>query len=407
MAISDFNPNDMHAVISDVVQQATGQKPITPTNTSEFVVVAKQALATGYDPCMKSVGQVLGDTIIALREYGGELLNLNVSNMKYGNAVRKISMVEKDEAKGGGFVFDESTSIEDGKNYDMYKVNKPEAVQLNYYGTFPIKKHITIFRDQLNTAFRNETELGRFFALILNQWNDQIAQKNTNLRRACLTNLIAGHIAADKAAAGSMTVYHLLTEYKAKTGLALTTTAGDFCVYRPEYFRDFIQWAFARIDGVLKLMKSRSVMFHQNLTGKPIARFTPADPRYMRGYMLTQLNEEINAMALANTYHADFLKIADFEEVNFWQSIKEPDKINIKPNYLKADGTVAQPVANVEQSNILACFMDVEAAGVSVFNEWTDTTPFNVDGGYSNLYYHSNVRYWNDFTENCVTFVLD
>lgn len=81
--------------------------------------------------------------------------------------------------------------------------------------------------------------------------------------------------------------------------------------------------------------------------------------------------------------------------------------INNKPEYLLPDGTTKVEEEAVVTSNVFGLMCDVEAMGYTVVNQWTATTPFNAAGGYSNIYFHFTDRYWNDFTENAVVFLLE
>ena len=112
-------------------------------------------------------------------------------------------------------------------------------------------------------------------------------------------------------------------------------------------------------------------------------------------------------MSLANTYNYNFLKMAYNETVNYWQSIQSPSKINVKPSYLQADGTITTPEVALEQDDIFGVIFDEEALGYTVMNQWSATTPFNAKGGYSNVFFHFTDRFWNDFTENGLVLLLD
>ena len=50
---------------------------------------------------------------------------------------------------------------------------------------------------------------------------------------------------------------------------------------------------------------------------------------------------------------------------------------------------------------------DEEAAGYTMINEWANPAPFNARGGYTNMFWHRTVRYYNDFSENAVVLLLD
>ena len=117
----------------------------------------------------------------------------------------------------------------------------------------------------------------------------------------------------------------------------------------------------------------------------------------------------MEAQVLADAFHDNYLKYADVETVNFWQSINTPSSINVTPSYLVLSGndigTVKKGTA-VSKDGIFAVLMDRDACGMTNVNEWSDTI-WNPVGGYSNWVFHTTARYWNSFTENAVVFTLD
>ena len=58
-------------------------------------------------------------------------------------------------------------------------------------------------------------------------------------------------------------------------------------------------------------------------------------------------------------------------------------------------------------SKVFGVIFDEDAAGYTVVNQWSASAPFNARGGYTNIFWHSTDRYWNDFTENAVVLLLD
>ena len=114
----------------------------------------------------------------------------------------------------------------------------------------------------------------------------------------------------------------------------------------------------------------------------------------------------MEAQVLADTFHDNYLRYADVETVNFWQSINTPDAINVTPAYLNTTtGEVATGSA-VNVSGVFAVIMDEDAAGVTQVNEWNDSI-WNPSGGYTNMFWHFTEKYWNSFTENALVFTLD
>jgi hypothetical protein len=112
-------------------------------------------------------------------------------------------------------------------------------------------------------------------------------------------------------------------------------------------------------------------------------------------------------MVLADTYHDNFIRYADNDTVNFWQSIDTPDSINVKPTYLLPTGELTTPASASTTDAVFGVIFDDSALGYTLVNQWSAPTPFNANGGYSNIFWHETARYWNDFTENGVILLLD
>lgn len=392
MAVNDLTFNQLSKVLNSVVQQATGQKAQQVTNTAEFVSVAQTALKTGYDPVLQAISQVLSRTIFSIRPYTRKFGGLMVSNQQFGNIVRKLNIADKDWEEDSRFKLTDQNSV------DMYKVNKPSILQTNFYGANVFEKSLTIFKDQLDCAFSNPDEFGRFVSMTMTNASDMIEQAHENLARATLANFIGGKISGDTAS-----VIHLLTEYNTITGLNPPLTAET--VYQPANFKPFMQWVYSRVASLSSLMTERTQKFHINVTGKEISRHTPVNKQKV--YLYAPARYQTETMVLADVYHDNFLRMADNETVNFWQSIDKPDEINVQPVYLQADGTLKSDDTPVNKKGIFGVMFDEEAAGYTVVNQWSAPTPFNSKGGYSNIFWHFTDRYWNDFTENGIVLLLD
>lgn len=392
--VNDLTFNQLSTVLNSIASQATGKSALTPTNTGEFISVAQTALKTGYDPILNAISQVLSRTIFAVRPYSRKFGGIEVTNQKFGNVTRKLNIADKD------FEDDARITLQDGDSVDMFKVNKVNILQTNFYGANMYEKALTLYRDQLDCAFSSPEEFASFVAMTMQNATDLLEQARENLARATVANYIGGKVEGDSA-----NVIHLLTEYNTMLGLGVEDALTIETVYLPENFKSFIQWASARIKAISSLMTERSRMFHTNVTGKEVARHTPFNRQKV--YMYAPAKFQTDAMVLSNTFNDGFVKFADNELMNFWQSIGTPDSIKVQATYLKADGTLDTPVSAVETKNIFGVMFDEEALGYTLVNQWSAPTPFNAKGGYSNIYWHETARYWNDFTENGVVLLLD
>ncbi len=389
MAVNELTFNQASTVLNSIVQQATGRASQVPTNTAEFVTVAQTALKTGYDPLLNAISQVLSRTIFSIRPYTRKFAGLQVDKQKFGNIVRKLNISDKDWNDDARF------ELVDGQSVDMFKVNKPNVLQTNFYGFNVYERSYTIFRDQLDTAFSGPEEFARFLTMVTSNCSDMIEQAHENMARATLANFIGGKVSA------SNSVIHLLTEYNDLTDLNLTAKT----VFEPANYKAFMQWVYARVAAISALMTERSIKFQINITGKEISRHTPYGRQKVFLYSPTAY--QIESQVLADTYHDNYLRYAYNERVNFWQSIETPDTINVIPTYMTAAGALTTPEQAVTVSKLFGCIIDEEAAGYTVVNTWSAPTPFNAKGGYSNVFFHFTDRFWNDFTEKGVILLLD
>lgn len=393
MAINDLSFNQLATLLNAITSQATGQSELTPTNTNEFVSLATTALKTGYDPLATAISQVLSRTIFSERPYTAKFKGLKVSNQQYGNIVRKLNIVDKPAKEDARFNLVDGAVVAPS----MFTVNKPEILQTNFYGANVFSRDYTIYKDNLDCAFRSPDEFQRFISMVVRNTQDLIEQDRENLARATLANFMAGINAENNADR----VVHLLTEYNAATGKALTNVT----VYEPENFPAFMAWVYARIGEISELMTERSQKFQTKVNNKNINRHTPA--AFQRLYLSTAKMLQYDSMVLANTFHDNYLKYADFERVNFWQSIDDRQTINVKASYLGADGLIKTQESAAKVENIFGIIFDDEALGFTEVNEWSQPSPFEASGGYTTFWYHFTLRFWNDYTEKAVLLLLD
>lgn len=391
MAVNDLTLTQASTVLNDILKQATGKNTIAPQNTAEFVSVANTMLNMGYDPLLNSITQVLSKTIFSIRPYYRKFAGISVSNQKFGNITRKLNIADKD------FEDDSRLALTDGQSVDMYEVCKPSILQTNFYGAVMYQRCLTIFKDQLDTAFTTPEEFGRFVTMTMQNASDLIEQAHETLARSTIANFIGGILAGKE----NGQQIHLVSEYNELTGQTLTADS----VYAPENFPNFMKFVVARVKAISDLMTERTQKFHVNVTGKELTRHTPK--RNQKIYLYTPTQYLTETSVLSDLYNDHYMRFADFERVNFWQSVDTPDTLNVKPIYMKNDGTLATPEASITKNHIFGVIFDEEALGYTTVNQWSATTPFNARGGYSNIYWHFTDRYWNDFTENGIVLLLD
>lgn len=389
--MNDLTFNQSSVLLNAVFQQATGQTAAAVTDTGSFVTLAQKTLMCGYDNIINAISQVLGRTIFSIRPYNRKFKGLQVSEQKWGYITRKLTSVDKP------FENDARFTLTDGQAVDHYTVNKPDVLQVNFYGQNLLQKSITIFRDQLDNAFQGPEQFGSFMAMVMQNITDMFEQAYEIQSRLLLANLITGRTLSS--AAGS--VVHLVTEYNAEVNG--TYTLAD--LRKPENYPAFMKWVYKRVATLTALMTERSHMFHVNITNKEVARHTPYDKQKV--YLFAAERFGMEAQVLADTYHDNYLKYSDVETVNYWQAIQSPSQIIAKPSYMAADGTITYSENNVTLGNVFGVIFDEDTLGYTVMNRYQLATPMNAKGAYSNIFWHQTLRWWQDDTENAMILLLD
>ena len=384
--------NQVSTVLNSVHKQATGRDIIGAIDSSTFVSVGAKLLLSGYDTTLGQISQVLAETIFSIRPYSAKFKGIMVTEQQYGNRSRKITVSDKD------FTDSEGYKLVDGEAIDQFTVNKPNVLELNFYGQNAFDAPpITIFKHQLDQAFNNAQEFGSFISMLMTNISDMLEQARENMARATIANYIAGKVKQ----ADTSSVIHLLTEYNTATGLTLTTTT----VNLPENYSDFIQWVGARIQSLTDIMTERTELFHTNVTGNEVKRHTPYES--MKVYILSRHKREIESRVLADAFHDNYIKLADAEVVNFWQSIKTPDTINVKSTYLADDGTLTTMVEAEEVTDVFGVIFDKETLGITTVNKEQANSPYNAKGKYTNMFWSETYKYWIDYTENGIVLLMD
>lgn len=387
-------------VLNAILAQATGTSALAVTDTSSFITAGAEALQCGYDTLSTAISQVLSRTIFSIRPYSSKFKGMEVTEAAYGNMIRKLSAIDKPFEND---VSIDPTAIVDGNSIDPYIISKPLVQQENFVSMTAVKKMLTVYDWQLDQAFENSAQFGSFISMMMQNASDMLEQARENLKRMTLVNLI-GAIIGNYSTNQQV---QLVTEYNAYIGSpSPALTWADICANQGHYQR-FMRFAYARIASVAAMFTERSAKFHVSLTGKTIMRHTPYEDQ--RLYMLAQERYSMEAQVLADAFHDNYLKYADVETVNFWQSIDTPDEINVTPSYLETAGANAgtiQKGAAVNQGGIFAVLMDRDACGITVMNERARTA-YNPRGEYTNYFWSMATRYWNSFMENAVVFTLD
>ena len=229
-------------------------------DTSEFVTVAQTGLLAGYDNLMGAISQVLSRTIISTRPYYRKFQGLEADSIRYGNHVRKINYVDRSWQDGSRLPLTTGVPVDD------QAPTLDDVLQTNFYGQNDYEIPWTLFSNQIDVAFQGPDELGAFVTGKLQNISDMTEQKHEALARMALVNLIAGVINTGS----PYQLVHLVSEYNTYSGYSPAKTLTDIRGDAAEYEK-FVKWVYGRVAQISSMLTERSIIYHQNVTGKEIS----------------------------------------------------------------------------------------------------------------------------------------
>lgn len=396
MSVNTMSFQTAATILTALASEATGQAAQAVRDISDYISVGQVTLRTGYDPLNTALSQMVSKTIFAHRPWTGELRSLDRDTDEWGAITRKVNAIQQPVEDSGVYTLTDGTH-----SPDMFTVKKPKLYQTNFYGFDVWADHVSVTRQQLKCAVTNPGDMGKLIDLILGTKTNEMELARDLFRHATLCNMIG----AINALNNTYQIRHLLTEYKAATGLSTLTSTS---VKEPGNYPGFIRWAYARIAEASDKLTGYNSIYHLNPSAGNILRTTPkADQRL---YIYSGALRDVDSTVLSVTFHSEQVSKqlpAVTESVNFFQSLRTPDAINIKPAYIDATGaTVASPSAQ-NVTNIFGLLCDKAAMGVNFYDQSVEVTPYEASGKYYNYWYHDAHRYYNDVTENAVLFLLD
>lgn len=395
MAVNDFTPQDAYTLINEVAKQATGRGNLTAIDTSSFISVGETLLRTGVENTLKALSTVFANSYFSNESYTGKLATIEQTTAQWGGITREITVLTQDAEASQDWNTDVNPNqLDDGNSVDMYKINKPKAIELKFYGTKVLQRHITRFRDQIAQAFTSETEFMRFYEAVMVEFKNDLEGDREAGRRATMLNYMAGLSSMGQQV-------DLTDEFNTENNTKYTRNQ-----LLTTYKKDFMAFVIARIKLDSERLTERSSKYHANIKGyNPILRFSRKENQRLLMYSGFWINS--TTQVLPWVFDDKELKIENKELVNWWQSADDATAIHIKPSILDVStGNATEADTEVNLPYVLGVLYDRRAMGVQYQFDYADTTPFNSAGGYWNMYVHSRKNYWNNYTHNGILYVM-
>lgn len=385
--------NQIYSIVNEVAKQAMGSTAIAVVDNTGLVALGNTVLGSNdtVNNFINALTDRIGRTIVSFRAYHSHFPDFERDSIEWGNILQKLKTGMPDAEE------DQSYNLTDGKSVDQYKINKAKVNQMLFTTETPWQTHITVHLDELEKAFVTSSDMGAFISSMFGEVQNRIELAMENLSIDCVNNYIAEVI--KRKDSRPLRVVNLVTLYNEETGI--DHTAQPLKALDDENFLKFVVRKINSISTTLEFMTKST--FNDNVFSgdddqaeQVLSRHTPKSEQRMMLFMelVNALKTNINSKA----FNMEQVAIdIPFKTIPFWQSLKSPSAINIKP----ASGD--EPIV---QSQVMGILYDKEAMGTFKKQYRSVTSPVNAAGLYYNVFYHMRTMYYNDLSENAVVFLL-
>lgn len=420
-----LTPRDCHALMNELVKQATGQQAVQVVDTSTFVSAGETVLATGVENTMNALSLVLGRTFMAVRPYDAKLRLINtIGSGAYTDRLRKISFYSRFSQASGDWNTQLFTNLQGGytngqnenssgvaqSTKSQWEQNPGYPLEFNFGGSSVWEDSTTIYKYQLKKAFRSEEEFAAFAAGIMTEKGNDIESQKEAFARMTFLNFIAGTYDMNTAS-GSSRVVNLTAAYNARFGTNYTSAQ-----LRSTYLRSFLEFFVATFKTYSDRMTHRSAYYHwspakNDAAGNPLTllRHTPKDRQ--KAALYAPLFREAEAMVLPEIFNPQYLDINNFEAVDYWQAFDhdggDNPAINVTPAIPDTSNPAAQTTgSNVSLSYVVGILFDADACMIDYQLDDAEATPLEARKRYYNIWWSFAKNAINDFTENSILFIM-
>ena len=276
-------------------------------------------------------------------------------------------------------------------------------LEVNFGGHSVWQDSTTIYEDALKTAFRSENEFAQFMAGVMTEKGNDIESQKEAFNRALVVNHIAGVI--DMASDMPGSAIELVAAYNARYGTSYT--GSDL---RSTYLASFLAFFVETVKLTSDQMTHRSKRFHWSPaktvagTSYSLLRHTPKDRQKLMLY--NPFFIQAQAQVLPGIFNPEYLRIENFEPVDFWQDELVPYNINITPAIIDTSTGEIDQGAAVNDIYVLGMLFDEDALMIDYQLEDALSTPVEARKRYRNLWWTFSKNAIADYTENVAVFYM-
>ena len=415
-------PKDCYALMNALVAEATGQQStIQAVDTSTFVSAGETVLATGTENVLNSLAMVVGRRLVAVRPYNAPLRLINaIDTGLYSDRILKDSFYSRFAQPSGAFNTDLYTNLATGftsgenvggspaaaqSTKSQWEQNLPVPLELNFAGRNTWQDCSTIPEIQLQQAFRDEASFSEFVTgYMMERANDLESQKEA-YNRMTLLNFMAGIYDLSASMPGS--VVNLTEEFNTEFGTSYTTAQ-----LLSTYLKEFMEFFTARVKIDSDKMTNRSLNYHWSPAKQVggvdyyLLRHTPKDKQKL--FLFAPMFTKAQSYVFPEIFNPQYLKMENYEGVNFWQNENDPSAIKVTP----AIPNVASPASQTAGSQVVldmvvGVLFDEDALMIDYQLDTALSTPVEARKHYRNVWYTYAKNSICDFTEKAILYYME
>lgn len=380
------NIDSIQDFVNSVTAQAYGETAVKATDLTGLISLGSTVLSSteNVDRYTGALVDRIGKTIISNRKYNSPENGILMDTFSFGSIMQKIYVAPLKAVKNPKY------DLTDGTAIDQYVITKPTVKQKLFDGRDLWEIDVTIPDDQLATAFTSWEQMAAFIDAIYMAVDNSLEMQLESTANMAYANFIGEKlIAQTKPSAKGVHCVHLLQAYNTATGKTITAANALSDI-------DFLKFASKTIRLYIKRMAKPSILFNT----ESYVRHTPAD--LLRVTMLSDFVECFDTYLQSDTFHNDFVALPNHREIPYWQGTGDGYGFN---EVATVDITTASGTA-VKQTGVVCLLNDIEAIGMMINNPRVTSSPHNAKGEYTNFFYKSEIRYFNDLSEQGIVFTV-
>lgn len=412
---------DGYAVINAMAEEMFGQNAtITATDISSFASVGESILASSLEDVINTLSLVASRDLVAVRPYRAKFrLMDSLDSGMFANRIRKISYYAKPATPTGASNTQLFTNLamdfDNGQNptgtpptpqstESMWLQSAPVTWQSWFGGAVEWQYPYTLYENQLKQAFRSPEDWTEFLNGFLVSCANDIETEKESFSRTLLLNAIAGTYDLTASMPGS--VVNLTTIFNTKFGTSYTTAQ-----ILQSHFDDLLAVFVSTFKTISDMMENRSILYHWS-PAKTVNGVSYVLPRVtkkpdQRMMMISSFWNDAEARVLPAIFNDQYLKLDQFEKIDYWQNINDPTAISVTPAIPDVN-TPSQQIAGtaVALDTVLGVLYDRDAIMVDFHLEDVSVTPKEARKHYRTVWNTINKNPIWDPCENFCIFIM-